>query len=550
MTYSNLRWLNEASQNFLDREYLIPGQSVEQRIKEIADRAEEILKIEGYSKKLEDYIRKGWISPSTPIWTNFGTKRGLPISCFGSYIPDSVEGILKSANEVGMMCKHGGGTSGYFGGVRPRGSVITNNGISNGTKPFLKYFEDTSQTISQGSVRRGYFSGYIDIDHADIDEWLQIRGEGDLIQHITWGVCVASNWIKEMKEGDPEKRKRWAKVIQKRFETGIPYIFFTDNANNHVSTPEVYKGKNLIKASQMCTEIFLPSNEEETFVCDLASMVVKYFEEWENTDAVEVAIYLLDAAMTEFIEKAENLYGFERAVKFAKRHRALGLGQMGYHTFLQSKMIPFEGLEARGWNIKIQKNIYEKAIEASKKLAILYGEPELLKGTGLRNTTVCAIAPNTSSGFIMQVSPGIQMETGNIFIKDLAKGKFVIKNKYLEELLIEKGQNTEEVWESIKINQGSVLQLDFLSDKEKLVFKTAREVSQKEVIIQAAHRQTYIDQGQSLNLFVQENISAKEANELLMLAHDMGLKSLYYQFNVNAAQQLTKKLATCASCES
>jgi ribonucleoside-diphosphate reductase alpha chain len=545
----NIKWLNEYSKAFLEKDYLLPNQSVQNRIKIIGDAAEKILGIESYSEKLQNYIANGWISLSTPIWTNFGTDRGLPISCFGSYIDDSVSDILSTVAEIGTMSKYGGGTSGYFGKLRPRGATIKNNGTSNGSKAFLELFQATAQSMNQGSVRRGYFAGYQDIDHLDFDEWLNIRAEGDPIQHITWGACVPTKWIREMEAGNIEKRKKWAKVIQKKFETGLPYIFYTDNANNDISTPEVYRGKRLIKASQMCTEIFLPSNSEESFVCDLGSMNDFYFEEWKDTDAVEVLTYLLDAAMTEFIEKASKIKFMEKAVNFAKKHRALGIGRMGYHTLLQSQMIPFESLQARLINIKIQKNIQENSLLASKKLAKLFGECEMTKGLGRRNTTTQAIAPTTSSAFIMQVSQSIEPWMSNYMIKDLAKGKFVIKNRFLEQLLESKSRNTDEVWDSIMKQHGSVLHLDFLSDSEKLVFKTAREISQEEIILQASQRQKYIDQGQSLNIFITADTTAKEVNRLMILAHDLGIKSLYYQHNTSAASEFAKNFVSCASCE-
>jgi len=555
-----IRWLNEYSEQFLSKDYLLPGQTVQERLKIIGDTAESILKrdakteedrnyLNGYSEKLQQYIANGWISLSTPIWTNFGTTRGLPISCFNSHFPDTIEGILSTNAEIGTMTKLGGGTSGYFGGVRGRGSVITGNGTSNGTFPFLELVQSTTSVISQGSTRRGYFAGYQDIYHPDFEEWLNIRGEGNPIQHITWGACVPTWWIEEMKAGDADKRKVWAKLIQKRFETGLPYIFFTDNANNHSSVPEVYRGKGLIKSSNLCTEIFLPSNEDSSFVCDLSSLVDLYYEEWKDTDCVEVVTFLLDAVMTLFIEQAREYKFMERTVKFAEEHRALGIGRMGYHSLLQSKMIPFESLEARMWNINIQKTIRDQSQAASTKLAQMYGECLWTEGTGRRNTTTQALAPTTSSAFIMQVTQVTEILQSNYFTKDLAKGKFVIKNQYLEKLLEEKGQNTPEVWESIKKNQGSVLHLDFLDDREKSVFKTAREVSQEEVIIQAANRQNFIDQGQSLNLFITADSTAKEVNRLVLLAHDMGVKSLYYQHNVSAASEFAKKLINCQSCE-
>lgn len=552
-----IRWNNEYSQQFLEKGYLLPNQTLDERIKIIGDAAEEILisegsghKFSGISEKIQDYIKKGWISPSTPIWTNFGTDRGLPISCFNSHVPDTIEGILYTVAEMGTMSKYGGGTSSYFGSVRPRGATITGNGTTNGTKPFLELVQTTTNVISQGGTRRGFNASYIDITHKDIDEWLNIRGEGDPIQQITWGVCVTSEWLEEMRAGDVEKRKIWAKVIKKRFETGVPYIFFTDNANNHSSVPEVYKDKGLIKSSNLCSEIMLPSNDAESFVCDLLSLNDLYYDEWKGTDVVEVAIFLLDAVMTEFIKKASKIKFLERAVNFAERHRALGLGRLGYHSYLQSKMIPFESLKARTHNYQIQKYIYEEALKASKKLAELFGECVYTAKFGRRNTTLIALPPTTSTAFIMgQVSQSIEPWSSNYMIKDLAKGKFVIKNIYLEEVLEKYGKNTPEIWNTIKENHGSVAHLDFLSDLELAVFKTAREINQEEILIQASQRQTFIDQGQSINLFISHDKSAKDVNNLVLLAHDLGLKSIYYQHNVNAAQVLTRKITSCASCE-
>lgn len=555
----DIRWLNENSRQFLEKDYLLPGQTVQERIKVIGDAAEALLrrdakqedqdKLNGFSEKLQQYVANGWISFSTPIWTNFGTTRGLPISCFNSHFPDTIEGILQTNSEIGMMTKLGGGTSGYFGAVRGRGSAITNNGTSNGSFPFLELTQSVTSVISQGSTRRGYFAGYTDIFHPDIEEWLNIRAEGNPIQHITWGVCVPTWWIEEMKGGDAEKRKIWAKVVQKKFETGLPYVFYTDNANNHESVPECYREKGLIKSSNLCTEVFLPSDENNSFVCDLSSLNDLYYDEWKDTDCVEVLTFLLDAVMTEFIEQASLHKYMERAVAFAKAHRALGIGRLGYHSMLQSKMLPFESLAARNCNLIIQNTIKVQSLAASEKLAQMYGECEWTRGTGRRNTTTQAIAPTTSSSFIMQVSQGVEVTQSNYYTKDLAKGKFAIKNIYLERLLEEKGHNTPDVWDSIMKNHGSVLHLDILNDNEKAVFKTAREVSQEEVIIQAAQRQKLIDQGQSINLFITADTTAKEVNRLMLLAHDMGVKSLYYQHNVSAASEFAKKLINCQSCE-
>jgi len=556
-----VKWYNDYSKQFMEQGYLIPGQTIENRIQIIGDASERLLKkmclkeedkniFDGYSQKLQSYISKGWVSLSTPIWCNFGNKRGLPISCFGSYIGDSIDEIYDSVKEVATMSKNSGGTSGYFGDVRGRGSVITDNGTSNGSKPFLSPFQNTVSVVSQGTARRGYFSGYQDIFHLDIDEWFNIRAEGDEIQHITWGVCIPTWWIEQMKGGDVNKRTIWAKLIQKRFETGLPYVFFTDNANNHESTPEVYKGKSRIKASNMCTEIMLPSNKDESFVCDLSSINDYYYEEYKDTDLIETITYFLDSVMQEFIEKTENVKSLHKAMAFAKNHRAIGIGRLGYHSYLQSHMLPFESLQARNINNTIQKNIRDKSLLASKKMSELFGECKETLGLNRRNTTTQAIAPTTSSAFILeQVSQSTEPWMSNFMIKQLSKGKFVIKNTELVKLLSEKNKNTDEVWDSIMKQHGSVLHLNFLSDDEKSVFKTAREISQDEIIIQASHRQKYIDQGQSLNLFITADTTAKEVSQLMLKAHDLGLKSLYYQHNISAASEFAKNFNNCISCE-
>ena len=543
------RWLTPESETFLQRDYLLTGQTLDERVDIICAEAERRLGIKDFGKRFKENIQKGWYSLSTPVWTNYGTNRGLPISCFGSFVDDNMESILHSIAEVGMMTKMGGGTSAYFGKLRPRGSEIKDNGQSAGSVHQMQLFDKLITVVSQGKTRRGNFAAYLDIDHEDIMEFLTIRGEGSPIQDLSFGVCVPSQWLKEMKEGDAQKRKVWAKVLQIRAEFGYPYIQFTDNANNN--TVDVYKDKNRkIYASNLCSEIMLPSNEDESFVCCLSSMNLLHFDEWYETDAVKLMVYFLDTVMEEFIEKASQIKFMERAVTFAKKHRALGLGRLGWHSYLQSKMIAFESLEAKLYNVKIAKFIKEESYKASAELAEMFGEPEMLKGYGRRNTTLNADAPTKSSAFILgQVSESNEPAKANYYIKDLAKIKFTVKNSHLEKILEEKGKNTQEVWNSILMNAGSVQHLEFLSDHEKLVFKTFAEISQREVIIQASQRQKYIDQGQSLNLMVHPSIPTKDVNALLLEAEELGIKALYYQYSVNAAQAFTRDILNCASCE-
>ncbi len=471
-------------------------------------------------------------------------------NCFGSYCEDSMSSIAYTHAEVMMMTKNGGGTSGFFGNLRERGATITNNGKSSGAVHFMQLFDKLISVISQGSSRRGNFAAYLPIDHKDILEFLELRSEGNPIQDMSFGVCVPDYWMQEMIDGDVEKRKVWARVLEVRANTGYPYIFFTDTVNRN--TVDVYKDKEMkITHSNLCCEILEPDSDEESFVCDLSSMNIFHYDQWKDTDAVELLTYFLDAVMTEFIEKAKKIKFMERAVRFAERHRALGIGWLGWHSYLQENMIAFESMKAKYVNIEVAKNIKEKAYAASEKLAKEYGEPDLLKGYGRRNTVLLAIAPTKSSSFILgQVSEGIEPHRTNYYIKDLQKGKYTIKNAQLEKLLKSKDKDNHEVWSSILKNGGSVQHLDFLDEHEKNVFKTFAEISPKEIIIQASQRQKYIDQGQSLNLMIHPSIPTREVNALLIEAWKLEIKTLYYQISVNAAQQFSRDILNCVSCQS
>ena len=542
-------WLNKEAITFLERGYLAKGQTALERIRQIAESAEKILNKKGFADKFENYMYKGWYSLSSPVWANFGSGRGLSISCNGSYISDNMASILEKTAEVGMLTKYGAGTSGYFGELRGRGASISVGGSSSGPVHFMELFDGVTRVVSQSNVRRGSFAAYLPIDHPDITEFLDIREEGHAIQDLSIGVCVPDYWMKKMVAGDTDCRKIWARVIKKRFESGYPYIFFTDNVNN--SAPQVYKDKKMkIHASNLCSEICLSSSPDETFVCNLSSMNLLHYDQWKNSDAVETLTYFLDAVMEDYIKATENIQFMRSAHNFAKNQRALGIGSLGWHSYLQSKMVAFESLEAKMLNTQIHRFIRDKSIAASKEMAKEYGEPPLLKGYGLRNVTTMAIAPTTSSSFILgQVSPSIEPLESNYYTKDLAKGKFTYKNPYLIEVLKKYEKNTADVWKSIMIKGGSVQHLTFLTDGEKDVFKTFGEISQKEIIIQAAARQKFIDQGQSINLKIHTKVSAKDANELLIFAWEQGVKCLYYQRGTNPAQELGRSILECKSCE-
>jgi ribonucleoside-diphosphate reductase alpha chain len=549
MTKDKYYWLNKDSRKFLERGYLLPGETPEERIIAMGAYAGYLSAMPDLLRKFESYMAQGFYSLSSPIWANFGRRRGLPISCFGSYVEDSIESILNKVAEVGVMTKHAGGTSAYFGEVRPRGDAISSGGASTGVVHFMELFDKLMTVVSQGNVRRGSFAAYLPIDHGDIEEFLRIKSEGNSIQDLSFAVTVSDDWMKTMLAGDKAKRKLWGQVIKRRFESGYPYIFFTDNVNNN--TADVYKDKGLkIHASNLCSEIMLPSSHDESFVCDLSSMNLERWEDWKDTDAVEVLVYFLDAVMSEFIDKTNNKQFMAAPNRFARRHRALGVGVLGWHSLLQSKMIAFESMEAKLLNTLIWKTIQSQSLEASKKLAKSLGEPELLKGYGRRNTTLLAVAPTTSSSFILgQVSPSIEPMPSNYYIKDLAKGKFTYKNPYLKKLLKDKELDTEEIWASILVNGGSVQHLQELTEDEKNVFKTFEEISQKEIVIQAAQRQKYIDQGQSLNLMIPHDASPKDVNTLLLFGWEQGIKTFYYQRSSNPSQKLARSILSCKSCE-
>jgi ribonucleoside-diphosphate reductase alpha chain len=559
-------WITEESITFLERGYLSEGEEPLQRIRTISDHAEKILGIDGFSDKFFNYMSKGWYSLSSPVWANFGKKRGLPVSCFGSNVQDNIESILYTTSEVGEMSKMGGGTSGYFGNIRGRGESVTDNGLAPGAVHFMNLFESVVDNISQGATRRGRFSPYLPIEHPDIMEFLEIGTEGAPIQDLTHAVTVTDKFMEDMIGGDEEKRAIWAKVIQRRGEIGYPYIMFHDTMNKNA--PDVYKDKGAtIWNSNLCSEIALHNSQDESFVCVLSSMNLLHYDEWKDTDAVETLTYFLDSVNEEFVTKLENIrdngtpeglraFDFmERAYNFAKRQRALGLGVLGWHSLLQSKMLPFDSRETAKLNVEVFKLIQDKSYKASKELSELFGEPEYLVGYGRRNVTLNAIAPTTSSAFILgQVSQSIEPIWSNCYVKDMAKMKVTVKNPVLKKLLQELGKDTKDTWNSIKQQDGSVQHLDFLTDEQKEVFRTFAEITQSSIINQASIRQDYIDQSQSLNLMVPPDMPTKEVNKLLVDAWKLGVKTLYYQHSMNSAQAFSRRKlniddAQCLACE-
>lgn len=560
--------LNKHSRDFLSKWYLIEWQTAEERIREIANTAQNYLWIDWFADKFYDYMAKWYYSLSTPVRNNFWNMRWLPISCFGSFIDDTMWWILYTAAEVWMMSKLWWWTSGYFWDLRPRWSVIKNNWKSSWAVHFMKLFETLCDVTSQGSSRRWAFTPYLPLEHDDIEEFLDIGTEWNPIQKCTTWVTVTDEWINSMKEWDKDKRKIWAKLLARRSEMWYPYIAFKDNLNKQA--PDVYKDNWLeITHQNLCAEIALSDSKDKSFVCCLSSINLLHRDAIKHTDAIETMIFFLDAVMEEFIinleerrdsediEEREKFEFMKRAYKFAKEERALWLWVLGWHSHLQSKMIPFESEYATLLNKDIFKIIQERSLHASRDLASLYWEPELLKWYWRRNSTVAAIAPTTSSAFILwQVSQSIEPLFSNYIVKDLAKWKVTLKNKFLKELLDEYEMDTDEIWESIMNHDGSVQQLEFLTENERDVFKTFREIDQYAIIDQAADRQVYIDQWQSLNVLIDPETPTKEINSLYLYAHERWIKSLYYQHSVSASQELWRKKKrmecnwpTCTVCE-
>lgn len=726
-------WVNDESESILNRGYLLKGETIEDAVDRVVNAAASHYKGDlrkELKQRFKEAIKKGYLSMSSPIWSNMGTSRGLPISCFNVHIPDNVEGITHKMGEVIMQTKIGGGTSGYFGELRHRGSAVTDNGESSGAVSFMRLFDTSMEVVSQGGVRRGSFAAYLDIDHPDIEEFLQIKDIGNPIQNLFYAVCVPDYWIKEMKEGDTHKRNIWAKVLESRQFKGLPYIFFTDNVNKH--KPEIYKELNLpinasnlclvgdtevcispfesgdaaflIKLSELvrrvnegdklyvysrnedgnmqyklvekgliqgkkdiievsfgtfnikgtrdhkflnengewvelqdlignkifnagvididepekntligeliseekdvevyditvadnhnfvvfgtnqwtrggvtskqigdydfelcelnsivahnCSEIALPSSMEESFVCCLSSLNLALYDEWKDTNLVETAIYFLDAVMSEFIKKTGDDYYLRAAHNFANRHRSLGLGVMGLHTYYQKQGWAFDDPLNVARNKALFKSIKEQAYAASEKIGDEYGyapifnevdNPNIRKR---RNTTLLAIAPTTSSSAILgQVSPGIEPYSSNFYKAGLAKGNYIRKNPQLVQVLEKYGKNNDDVWREIMLNQGSVQSLDFLSEDEKEVFKTFTEINQGEIINQAAARQEFIDQAQSLNLKIPSSAAIKDVNRLILTAWELGVKTLYYQRSTSVSKDMLSNIVSCSSCE-
>ena len=539
----------------ISKGYLLAGEKPKDAYWRVASRVAQRLNKPQLASKFFDYIWKGWLNLATPVLSNTGTDRGLPISCFGIDVADSIYDIGSKNLELMLLAKHGGGVGVGINQIRPAGSTIAGNGTSDGVIPFAKIYDSTILATNQGSVRRGAASVNLNIEHKDFEEWLEIREpKGDVNrQSLNLHQCavVGDKFMRKLQDGEPDARRKWGKLLQKRKATGEPYIMYKGNVNKQ--NPDAYKKNGLkVHMTNICSEITLHTDENHSFVCCLSSVNLSKYDEWKDTDLVYTATWFLDGVLEEFIQKAKNMKGFEHSVASAEKGRALGLGVLGWHTYLQQNGIPFEGMEAQFETRKIFSQLKIESERASRDLAEEYGEPLWCRGTGMRNTHLRAVAPTVSNSKLAgNVSAGIEPWAANVFTEQTAKGTFIRKNTELTKVLRKAGINNKDTWDKILADGGSVQDLSeldnwcYLDSKMILcedisddvrdrtypvkdVFRTFKEINQMDLIKQAGIRQQYIDQGVSLNLAFPSIVSPKWINQVTMEAWKQGIKTLYY----------------------
>ena len=549
-------FFDDVALSTISKGYLMPGETPRKAYRRVANAVADRLNRPDLSNKFFKYIWNGWIGLASPVLSNTGTDRGLPISCFGIDTPDSIRGIGLTNAELMRLTSYGGGVGISLSRIRGRGAEITGNGQSEGIVPWAKIYDSTIVATNQGSVRRGAASVNLDINHIDIKEFLQIRRpKGDPNRqclNLHQCIIVDDAFMKRLQDRDSEAMSLWLEILKSRVETGEPYIMFKDNVNK--DNPLAYRMNNLdVSMTNICSEITLHTDEEHSFICCLSSLNLAKYDEWKNTDVVEVATYFLDGVMEEFIVKTNGKDSMERSHRSAKKGRALGLGVMGWHTFLQQKGLPFNSLASTAWTHTIFSDIRQKAEAASRQMAVEYGEPLWCKGTGMRNTHVMAIAPTVSNSRINSCSAGIEPQPANVYVFNGAKGTFIVKNPELEKLLISKDKNQSKVWDQILVDNGSVANLpnDIMTEDEKEIFLTFPEINQLALIQQAAIRQKYIDQTQSLNVAFDPTDSPKWINQVHMEAHKLGIKTLYYlrTDSVIKGDLGSRTSAECLSCD-
>lgn len=532
-------WLSQEGMQTLSSGYLLPGETPRAMTDRVAQTASRLNEDESLYEDLFECMWNGWIGLASPVLANFGSNRALPVSCYSLHISDSTKSIYSHKKEGAMLSKGGGGVGAWFGDIRPSGAPISGGGKSSGIVPWMQGYDQDARIVNQGGVRRGSYALYTAIDHPDYPEVLQAKdhSKGDPRKWIdsNIGVTISDEFMEDMIQNGGYKQEIFGETIRARLISGSPYMVFIDNVNRQ--NPDCYKERNLkVTFSNLCSEITLFTDENHTFVCVLSSMNLSRWFEWKDwksprtgRSAPEIAVHLLEAVVTEFIKKAEHMTGLGRAVRFAKKSRALGLGTMGLHSLYQSQMLPFKSEGARQLNVEVHKFVREQADKASRELAVRFGEPEWCVGSGFRHTHRTAIAPTKTNSVISGAfSEGIAPADTNYYVAKQDKGTFVRKNPHLEKLLCSKGIG-DQIWDKIDKARGSVQSLDCLTDAEKEVFLTAREIDQFELIKQAADRQPYVCQAQSLNLFLEDpNVSAEYLLRLHIAAWKAGVKSLYY----------------------
>ena len=549
-------WYDEISLATISKGYLLPGETVRTAYKRVAKASALRLKKPELEAKFFKYIWNGWIGLASPVISNMGTDRGLPISCFGVDTPDSIRGIGLTNAELMKLTSSGGGVGISISRIRPRGTEITGNGKSEGVVPWCKIYDSAIIATNQGNVRRGAASVNLNIEHEDIDEFLEIRRpKGDPNRqclNLHQCVVVGDDFMKKLEVRDQPSMERWAKVLKSRMETGEPYIMFKDTVNKN--NPIAYRMNNLdVTMTNICSEITLFTDEEHSFICCLSSLNLAKWDEYKDTDCIQTAIWFLDGVMEEFIQKSNGTDSLRRTHNHARKGRALGLGVMGWHTYLQQKNLPFTSIASTVHTRNIFSRIRSEAESASMDLAAEYGEPLWCKGTGMRNTHLLAVAPTVSNSVICGgISAGIEPLPANIYTFNGAKGTFIRKNKILKELLESKGEDKDKWWNQILQEGGSVMGLPdtILTMEEKEVFLTFTEVNQLELVKQAAERQKYIDQTQSLNLSFDPNDSPKWINQVHMEGFKLGIKTFYYLRTDSVIKgDLGSRMESCLSCE-
>ena len=548
-------WMDEVALSTISKGYLLPGETPTKAYRRVASAVADRLKKPELQTKFFKYIWNGWLGLASPVISNTGTDRGLPISCFGVDTPDSIRGIGLTNAELMKLTAAGGGVGVGVSRIRPRGEEIRGNGKSEGVVPWCKIYDSSIIATNQGNVRRGAASVNCNINHPDIGEFLQIRRpKGDPNRqclNLHQCVVVDDPFMRKLNDRNQEAMDLWLEILKSRVETGEPYIMFEDNVNKH--NPLAYMMNNLkVSMTNICTEITLHTDEEHSFICCLSSVNLAKYDEWKDTDLIETSIYFLDGIMEEFVEKTNGKEATKRTHMHAKKGRALGLGVMGWHTFLQKKNLPFNSIASTAWTHTIMSQIKHEAEAASRKLAQEYGEPTWCQNTGMRNTHLLAIAPTVSNSRINGCSAGIEPQPANVYTFNGAKGTFIVKNKELENLLIEKKKNNDKVWDQILADDGSVQNLteDILTEEEKQVFLTFAEINQLGLVQQAAIRQKYIDQTQSLNLCFPPTDSPRWINQVHMEAWKLGIKTLYYLRTDSVIKgDLGSRTASCVSCD-